>query len=108
MKGTHEAFSSVIHVPDLEAVLVSEGLGQRLPQRVRRQARLVAVLELREYHLQQQKEKQHLVARAGVNKGAYQRRGHEAYSVLELREYHLQQPCDNREGETSKICEMLF
>ena len=48
---THETLGGVVHEAHLEALLVVERLGQRLPQGVRGQRRLVAVLELREDHL---------------------------------------------------------
>ncbi len=51
---THEALGGVVHVSDLEAVLICERLGERLAQRCGRETRLVAVLELREDHLQPQ------------------------------------------------------
>ena len=51
---THETLGGVVHEAHLEALLVVKRLGQRLPQGVRGQRRLVAVLELREDHLQSQ------------------------------------------------------
>ena len=51
-KATHEAFGGVVHVAELEPLLVGERLCQGLAQGVGVQRRLVAVLQLRENHLQ--------------------------------------------------------
>ena len=45
---TYEAFSSIVHKPELESLLIGEGLSQRFPQRVRRKDGLITILELGE------------------------------------------------------------
>lgn len=49
--GPYEALGSVVHEAQLEALLVAEALGQRVPHVVRGQGLLPAVLELREHGL---------------------------------------------------------
>lgn len=50
--GTYETFGGVVHETELEPLLIEERLGQRPSQRVGRQGRLVAVLQLGKQFLQ--------------------------------------------------------
>lgn len=49
--GPYEALGRVVHEAELEALLVAEAPGQRMPHAVRRQGLLAAQLELRENRL---------------------------------------------------------
>ena len=49
---TYETLGGIVHDADLKLVLSRESLRERIAQRVGRQGRLVAVLELGEDHLQ--------------------------------------------------------
>ena len=52
---TYKAFCSIVHVPKLEALLVSEGIGQSFAQTIRRQRILITVLDLRKHNLEEEK-----------------------------------------------------
>ena len=48
---TYKAFCSIVHVAELEALLVSEGIGQSFAQTIRRQRILITVLDLGKHYL---------------------------------------------------------
>ena len=48
---TYKAFCSIVHVAELEALLVSEGIGQSFAQTIRRQRILITVLDLGKHNL---------------------------------------------------------